>query len=129
MNVKNLIAAVAVLAAGSAFADDTYPYVDHSKFVGTKTRAEVTAELNGAPALAARSPEFIDSTAVAAGKTRAEVQAELARDYAQGVHASNRTSEFVEFTQVASTRTRDEVRQEAVQAARSNAVGNKSAGS
>ncbi|GIZ53028.1 hypothetical protein [Noviherbaspirillum aridicola] len=129
MKIKNLIAVAAVLAAGSAIADDTYPYVDQSKFVGTKSRAEVRAELNGAPALAQRSPEFVEPTAAAtAGKTRAEVQAELERDYARGVYASNRSPEFVEFTQVASTRSRDEVRQEAV-AARNGAANGTSSGS
>lgn len=130
MKIKNLFAVAAVLVAGSAMADDTYPYVDHSKFVGNKTRAEVMAELNGAPALAQRSPEFVDTATAAApaGKTRAQVQAELERDYAQGVYASNRSPEYVEFTQVASTRSRDEVRQEAI-AARNGAAKGTSSGS
>ena len=130
MKIKNLIAVAAVIAAGSAFADDTYPYVDHSKFVGTKSRAEVKAELNGAPGLAQRSPEFVDTTTAAApaGKTRAEVRAELERDHAQGVHASNRTAEYVEFNHVASTRSRDEVRREAM-AARDAAANGTSSGS
>lgn len=118
MKIKNLVAVATILAAGSAFADDTYPYVDQSKFVGTKTRAEVKAELSGAPALAQRTPEFVDAVTAAApaGKTRAEVRAELERDQAQGVYASNRAPEYVEFTNVASTRSREEVRQEAVAA-------------
>lgn len=122
MNAKNLIAAVAVFAAGSAFADSTYPYVDHSGFVSTKTRAEVVAELNQANAngQVAHNTEFVEFTNknVASGKTRAEVRAELEDAYAQGQYASNRNSEFVEFTNVASTKTRDQVRQEAVAASK-----------
>jgi len=125
MNAKNLIAAVAVFAAaGSAFADSTYPYVDHSGFVSTKSRAEVIAELNQANAngQVAHNTEFVEFTNknVASGKTRAEVRAELEKAYAEGQYASNRNTEFVEFTNVASTKTRDQVRQEAVAAARGN---------
>jgi hypothetical protein len=118
MNVKHLIAAVAALAAGSALADNTYPYVDHSSFTGTKTRAQVRAELNGADTIAFRQQEFIEHTKVASGKTRAEVRAELAQLYAEGNYVSNRRPEFVEFTHVASTRSRAEVRAEAIQAGR-----------
>ncbi|RZI44539.1 DUF4148 domain-containing protein [Herbaspirillum sp. HC18] len=120
MNAKNLIIAASLFAAaGSVLADDTYPYVDHSKFVGTKTRAEVIAEMNQqTPAeKQARNAEFVEHTNVATGKTRAEVRAELEREYAAGHYASNSNPEFVEHTHVASTRTRDEVRKEAVQAA------------
>lgn len=127
MNIKNLVAIAAVLVAGSAFADDTYPYVDHSKVVGTKSRAEVTAELAGAST--ARQTEYADQAVVATGKTRAEVTAELERDYAQGRYAATANPEFVEFTQVASRRSRDEVRQEAIQAARGTAVKGTTSGS
>jgi hypothetical protein len=48
MNVKNLIATVAVLSAtGSVFAQ-TGEYIESAPFVSTKTRAEVIAELNQA---------------------------------------------------------------------------------
>ena len=52
MNAKKLIAAVAVFAAtGASFAADaTYPYVDHSQFQSTRTRAEVMAELKASQA-------------------------------------------------------------------------------
>lgn len=117
MNAKNLIAAFAVLtAAGSAFADSTYPYVDFSGFVSTKTRAEVAAELTQPGAQTVAKTEWVEFTPVAAGKTRAEVRAELAQ--AQAAGQLNRNQEFVEFTNVASTRTRDEVRNEMIQAAK-----------
>jgi hypothetical protein len=122
MNAKKMIAALAVFAAaGSALADDTtYPYVDHSKFVSTKTRAEVVAELNQAIAKSeiARNTDFVDVTTVASGKTRAEVRAELEKDFAAGNYAYNTNQEFFEHTNVASNKTRDEVRQEAIQAAK-----------
>lgn len=126
MNAKNLIAAVSMLtAAGSVLADNTYPYVDHSNFVGTKTRAEVIAEMKAANASApvARNTEYVEHTTVASTKTRAEVRAELDREYAATGHVAAVSSpEYVEFTNVASTRTRDEVRNEAIQAAKSKQV-------
>lgn len=80
MNVKHLIAAVAVLASGSALADNTYPYVDHSSFTGTKTRAEVRTELERLHAegnhVANRTPEFVEFTHVASTRSREEVRAE-----------------------------------------------------
>ncbi|HEY8608021.1 MAG TPA: DUF4148 domain-containing protein [Noviherbaspirillum sp.] len=116
MNTKHMFAAVAFLAAGSACAGDIYPYVDHSKFTGTRTRAEVQAELNGAGAIASRQPEFVEFADVAADRTRDEVRAELARAYAEGNHVAGGASEFVEFGRVASTRSRAEVREEAAAA-------------
>lgn len=119
MNAKNLIAAVTMFAAaGAALADDTYPFVDHSRYVGTKTRAEVVAELNRASAAGelART-EYVEHKPVASGKTRAEVRAELEAEYAAGRYASTQP-EFVEFTNVASTRSREDVRNEAIQAAK-----------
>ncbi|HJV79418.1 DUF4148 domain-containing protein [Noviherbaspirillum sp.] len=128
MNAKNLIAAVAVLtAAGSALADQTYPYVDFSNHASTKTRAEVIAEMQAAtPAeLQAKNTEYVEfKTAAVPGKTRAEVRAELEQAYASGQVATG-NNEYVEFTHVASTRSREEVRNEAMQAAR-NAQGNHS---
>jgi hypothetical protein len=110
MNAKNLIAAVVVFAAaGSAFADQTYPFVEFTNVVSTKTRAEVAATVT--PAQTAR-PEFVEYTKVAGEKTRAEVRAELVT-----AHDVAHASEFVEYTNVASTRSRDEVRKEAIQAA------------
>jgi hypothetical protein len=129
MNVKNLIAAATVLITGSAIADDTYPYVDHSRFTGTKTRAEVQAELNAAGTTVFRQQEFVDHINTASGKSRAEVRAELERAYAQGYGLANRTPEFVEFTRVASHRNRNEVRAEAIQAARDTASKSINAGS
>lgn len=129
MKLKHMIAAAAVFAAGSAFADDTYPYVDHSRFVGTKTRAQVQAEMDGAGSIASRQQEYVEHTHVAAGKTRSEVRAELERLYAEGTHAANRMPEYVEFTQVASTRSRADVQAEATQAVRGAAASNAGSGS
>lgn len=101
MHTRYLIAAAAMLVSGAALAETTYPYVDHSKFVGVKSRAEVQAELAGAGTIAARQHEFIDYTRVASGMNRADVRAELARSYADGSYASNRMSEFADFSQPA----------------------------
>lgn len=84
MKVKKTIAAAVVLCiAGSAFADATYPYVDHSKFTGTKTRAEVYAELERAYAdgnnIATNTPEFIEFNQVASTRSREEVHNEAIR--------------------------------------------------
>jgi hypothetical protein len=65
-------------AAGAAFADDTYPYVDHSKFVSTKTRAEVRAELAKARAdgeLAQRK-EFVEHSHAVSPRAPEEVRNE-----------------------------------------------------
>jgi hypothetical protein len=129
MNLKHLIAAVAALTAGSAFADNTYPYVDHSSFTGTRTRAQVIAELDEAGSVAFRHQEFVEHTQVASGKTRAEVRADLERLHAKGMDVARGTQEFVEFTNVASTRSRDEVREEAIAAGRGGAAGGTSSGS
>ena len=78
MNTKTIFAAIAVTVAGSAAASDVYPYVDHSKFAGTKTRAEVRAELERDYAkghrVADRRSEFIDFTYAASPRNREEVQ-------------------------------------------------------
>ena len=78
MNAKQLIATVAVFAATTpVFASE---YVDFSKFVSTKTRAEVVAELKQAQAdgtLAAARSEYVVSTPVAGTpRSRADVRAE-----------------------------------------------------
>lgn len=91
MNAKYLIATVALFAAGSAFADQIYPYSDFSGFQGTKTRAEVTAELNEAHAqgnYVAGGTEFVAPDAkFASTKTRAEVIAELEQSKTDGSYA------------------------------------------
>jgi hypothetical protein len=80
MNVKNLIAAVAVLSAtGSVFAQ-TGEYIEPAPSVSTKTRAEVIAELNQAYADGTLNvPEYGYPVVQATGtpKTRDEVRAEL----------------------------------------------------
>ena len=48
MNAKMLIAAVSVVAAGAAFAQQTEHVPADEGFVSTKTRAEVVAELKAA---------------------------------------------------------------------------------
>jgi hypothetical protein len=116
MNLKHLIAAVAALAAGAALADTTYPYVDHSSFSGTMTRAQVRAELDDTRSVAFRRQEFVEHTWVASGKTRDEVRADLARLHTKGSDVARGTQEFVEFTNVASTRSRAEVQEEAISA-------------
>jgi hypothetical protein len=132
MNAKKMIVAVAVFAAaGAALADDTtYPYVDHSKYVLTKTRAEVVAELNQALTKGeiARNTDFIDVSPVASGKTRAEVRAELEKDFAEGQYAFDNNQEFLDYTNVASNRTRADVRNEAIQAAKSRQVKHETTG-
>jgi len=78
MNAKQLIAAVAVLATGSAFAADNGAYVDHSNAASTKTRAEVRAELENAYAdgqLGHRS-EFVEHIRIASSKSRDVVRTE-----------------------------------------------------
>jgi hypothetical protein len=120
MNAQKLILAAAVLAlSGSAFADAPEQFVDHSRYVSTKSRAQVQAEVAAAPAEAlARNNQFVDQSKVATTKTRAEVRAELENAYADGSYALSSTPQFVEFTNVASTRSRDDVRNEAIRAAR-----------
>ncbi|TFV91842.1 DUF4148 domain-containing protein [Oxalobacteraceae bacterium OM1] len=122
MNTKQLILAATVFAAaGAAFADAPEQYVDHSRFVGTKTRAEVRAELNNAAPTEtlARGNQVVDFSNVAtSGKTRAEVRAEL--NNAAPTETLARGNQYVDFSNVASTRTREEVRAEAVRSARNN---------
>jgi Domain of unknown function (DUF4148) len=82
MNVKHLIAALAVaVTGGSVMAGDTdYPYVDHSNVVSSKTRAEVIAEIAQARAdgtLAVGDTTYPRAPAITKSKTRAEVRAEL----------------------------------------------------
>ena len=101
MNVKYLITAAAMLVSGAVFADDTYPYVDHSRFAGAKDRAEVKAELASAGPITSRLHEFVDYTRVASGTARGEIRAELERAYAEGSYASNRMSEYTDFSQAA----------------------------
>ena len=117
LNIGKLLAATAVLAAGSAIADDTYPYVDHSKFSGTRLRAEVQAELNAGGALATRQMEFANYGRVASGRTRTEVRAELGRAYANGSYSYNRAPEFVEFTRLASSGNVDQARADSIRSA------------
>ena len=92
MNAKHLIAAIAVFAAaGSVFAEQTYPYVDFGGFHGTKTRAEVVAELKSAQAngtYVAGGKEFTPADAgFASTKTRAQVVAELEQAQTDGSYA------------------------------------------
>ncbi|MET0962557.1 MAG: hypothetical protein ABWY05_07020 [Noviherbaspirillum sp.] len=123
LNIGKLIAAAAVLAAGSAIADDTYPYVDHSKFSGARARAEVQAELRSGGALASRQMEFSDHARLASGRTRAEVRAELGRAYADGSYSYNRAPEFVDFTRLASSGSAGQARTASIRSAAGNAGG------
>ncbi len=82
MNIKKISAAVVMLSlAGAALAEAPYPA--DSKFVSTKTRAEVVAELqqaraNGELAINdATYPEKDIASAPVSTKTRAQVMEEL----------------------------------------------------
>jgi hypothetical protein len=91
MNAKNLIAAVAVFAAaGSAFADQPYPYVDFGGFQGTRTRAEVAAELQQAQSAGNYVVGGEETTSpvadFAAVKSRVQVVAELRRAQEDGAY-------------------------------------------
>jgi hypothetical protein len=94
MNIKNIVAAVSSLVllsvAGAAMAEQPYP--DDVKFVSTKTRAEVIAELQQARA----NGEIINGDAYPGNAapfkstlTRAQVRAELAQARARGELALN----------------------------------------
>ena len=80
MNVKHLIAAVAILAAtGSAFADTTGNFTDFTHVPSTKSRADVIAELTQAQTdgvLAARDGADLVYAANATSRSRAAVRAE-----------------------------------------------------
>lgn len=121
MNAKKLMIAAAVFAAaGSAFAatDITGTFEDFTNVPSSKTRAEVTADLNqGRIQAPVAATEYVEPARnFASTKTRAEVVAELKDAAAQGQLAS---TEWVEpTTMVAGThRSRDEVRAEVVRSA------------
>ncbi|HYD94375.1 MAG TPA: DUF4148 domain-containing protein [Noviherbaspirillum sp.] len=121
MNTKNLIIAASLFAAaGSVLAENIAPYVDQTQFTGTRTRAEVIAELNSETAdeKLARRAEYVDQARFVGTKTRAEVLAELESEYAADRYAGTRSPEYVEHAKFVSTRSRDEVRKEAIQAAK-----------
>jgi hypothetical protein len=122
MNTKKLILTASIFAvAGAALADAPEQYVDTSRYVGTKTRAEVRAELNNAAPeqTLARGDQAVDTSKIASGgKTRAEVRAELEQAYRNGEYAVGNIPQVVDFSKVASTRTREEVRNEAIQGAK-----------
>lgn len=78
MNKLTFIAAIAIAAAGSAWADDIT--IDTTAFVSTKTRAEVKAELIQARAdgsLAALTADYVPAQRFASTLTRQEVIADL----------------------------------------------------
>ena len=83
MNVKNLIAAVAVFAAaGSAFAQQTEFVAPDAGFKSSATRAEVRQDLVSAEraGLTAQRQHDGQDTAVAAGsQSRQDVRAETVR--------------------------------------------------
>jgi hypothetical protein len=91
MNVKHMIATViALVAAGSAFADATSNTDDFPKFASTKARAEVISELTQAEAdgsFVATEGKKYPSVLVASNKTRAEVIQELRQAKADGSYA------------------------------------------
>jgi hypothetical protein len=83
MNVKNLIAAVAVFAAaGSAFAQQTEFVAPDAGFQSTLTRAEVRQDLAQAASegtVAQRQHDGQDTVYAAASRNRQEVRAEAIR--------------------------------------------------
>lgn len=80
MNVKKLIAAVAVFAAaGSAFAQQSEFTAPDAGFKSSLTRAEVRQDLSQAAsqgAIAQRQHDGQDTVYVASGRTRQDVRAE-----------------------------------------------------
>lgn len=83
MNVKNLIAAVAVFAAaGSAFAQQTEFVAPDAGFHASLTRAEVRQDLAQAAsvgAIAQRQRDGQDSVYAAASRSRQEVRGETVK--------------------------------------------------
>jgi Domain of unknown function (DUF4148) len=83
MKAKHLIAAVAVFAAtGSVFAQQTEFVAPDAKFVSTKSRAQVAAELKQVRANGeVQAKEYVDTNALMAGEPRSrdEVRAEVAK--------------------------------------------------
>ena len=83
MNVKNLIAAVAVFAAaGSAFAQQTEFVAPDAGFQSSLTRAEVRQDLAqaaGQGAIVQRQHDGQDTVYAAGGRNRQDVRAEAIR--------------------------------------------------
>jgi hypothetical protein len=92
MNVKKLIAAVAVFAAaGSAFAQQAEFIAPDAGFKSTLTRAEVRQDLAGAQSqnlTAQHRHDGQDSVYLATGKTRQEVKSEQSASARQHRNAS-----------------------------------------
>lgn len=92
MNIKNLIAAVAVFAAaGSAFAQQTESVAPDAGFQSSVTRAEVRQDLGRAAsqgAIAQRQHDGQDTVYTASTRSRQEVRGE-ARQSAQFRRAGN----------------------------------------
>lgn len=79
MKVKTLITAVTLLtSAGAAFAGNVDPFVDHTVFVSSRTRAEVIAEMQQAAVegSVSRTPEYVDHSNVVSTRTRDDVRNE-----------------------------------------------------
>jgi hypothetical protein len=80
MNVKNLIAAVAVFAAaGSAFAQQAEFVAPDAGFKSAATRAEVRQDLAREGAIAQRQHDGQDSAVAAGSQSRRDVSAETMR--------------------------------------------------
>ena len=92
MNVKNLIAAVAVFAAaGSAFAQQTEFVAPDAGFKSTQTRAvlrQALAQAANLGAIAQRQHDGQDSVYVSSNRSRQEVRTEATRS-AQSRRAGN----------------------------------------
>ncbi len=104
MKAKMLIAAVAVsAAAGSAFAGQTYPYVDFSNAQSTLSRAEVQASA----ATPATQQEYVTADAnFVPAKTRAQVVAELRQAQEDGSYQLAQQEYEGQFPTIAGSHTR-----------------------
>ncbi len=131
MNLKNLIASVALLsAAGSVLADNGLPYAEYSSFESGRDRADVVAEINpGAAGQSTANNEYHRFTTAGSSLTRAEVRAGLEKDFAAGRNTDLRNPEFAEYKKFASTRTRDQVRGEAIRSVNGSTRVNVTSGS
>jgi len=126
MNTKSALIAAALLAvsAGSAVAQE-FPVPD-AGFQSTKSRAEVTAELQQVPAgkRIAGNTEYVSFDAVASTKSRAEVQQELIAAQANGTSSTQQVDGAYQVaTGTTSGKTRAEVQAELEEYKRQNPRG------
>jgi hypothetical protein len=115
---KNLIAALAMLAAAPAFAQQSEFIAADADFTPSQTRAAVVNELNQAYAagtLVSQQHDGANANQVASSRSRSEVVAELNQAYRDGALATQQR-DGAQTIQFAGHRSRSEVRQEALAA-------------